>query len=105
MMRMVFHRRGAHDGKCCRDGCHAPADWQVGFKAWARGYPKRDKHLLIGELGVYLCDTHKGEVRKEDFFTEASWSQISTRFDSMRLRPPDLERLEMRFVVFAAGSA
>lgn len=83
--------------KCMCEGCGADAVWQVGFKIWPVGHPRRRDNCLSALASICLCDAHKGAARLADFLTPGGRELIANQLLRMGRAMPDFASAELEF--------
>lgn len=83
--------------KCNRLNCDNEARWQLGWRAWALGYPKSSHPPIDSYIGLAVCDEHKREVTIDWIVTPEGAAQINQVMASRRLAPLDFKNAEPIF--------
>lgn len=82
--------------RCSRQDCIAPAKWQPGWRAWAKGYPKSSTPI-VSYMGLGLCDGHKEDTTIEDLVTPEGAKMVNAELERMRKMPLDFSKAEVVF--------
>lgn len=81
--------------KCGIKDCPNDAGWQVGFKVWARGYPKTSTPLK-GLIGLAVCDEHRN-IEAATFFLPETIARFNQRIVALGKAEADFKNAEMTY--------
>src|ERR1017187_9240888 len=81
---------------CDRQECKNKARWQLGWRAWARGYPKTSTPIER-YLSLAVCDDHKAETKIEDLMTPEAVARTNNELLRRGYAPLNLEAAEPVF--------
>ncbi len=73
--------------ECCKEGCQAPAEWQVVFMFYP---PKKYGHKPArAETEISVCDEHGKDIEPDHLLGDDGWAQILHSFKLGRKRAPE----------------
>jgi hypothetical protein len=83
--------------KCHKEGCDEKAHWQLGWKAYALGYPTTTSQLVQSFISIAVCDKHKEDVGIHDLITPEGAAIINESFTKQGVCPLDFTTAELLF--------
>lgn len=81
---------------CDRRDCKETARWQLGWRAWARGYPKTSVPIE-SYLSLAVCDDHKAGTTMKDIVTPEASARVNNELQRLGRAPLDFDGAEPIF--------
>lgn len=85
--------------KCAKARCKNAATQQIGYKAWALGYPKTDSNCIAAFTSICVCDNHAEDTAglKRDILNPEACAIVNNKLQEIRRASLDFAGAEIIF--------